>query len=512
MGYGHSSTCGHEAIVSRIDRRRRVKTTGIKTNMNQLSRLVTAAMLFVIGGAAITAVQAQKAPHTQKLNQEFHKVAKDVSPAVVHITTVREVRRSRRPFGGGSGRQHPFFGDEFFERFFDTPRRRDSPEKYRKKGMGSGVIVDAENGYVLTNYHVVRKTKKVKVKLGEHRDYEADIVGTDSATDLAVLQIDADDLPEAKLAGGDNIKVGHHVLAIGNPFGLDRTITSGIISATGRENIGIAEYESFIQTDAAINPGNSGGPLVNMEGEIIGISTAIFSRSGGHMGIGFAVPADMVKSVMNELIEHGKVTRGWLGVRIQEFTPEIAKALQADVEEGVLIADVISDTPAEEAGLKRGDLIIKFNGEDVSGVSALRRKVADVDPETEVPITVVRDGGEKRLKVEIAKRPKKEGQAESEESEWELGIEVENLTDELRQRYGIQLEKGVLITSVGRGSPAANAGVRPGMVILEVNRKRVHNVEDFKNTLDQIPPSQKLLLLVSHRGSTSYVLVEPLEE
>ncbi len=447
-----------------------------------------------------------------RLSEQFQQVAKKVSPAVVHITTVREVEG---PSSGRFGRMpeeelRRFFGEEFFERFFDNPQR-----KRERKGLGSGVIVDGGKGYVLTNNHVVANASEIKVKLGEGSQYDAEIVGGDPETDLAVLQIKADkEFPEARLGDSAEMKVGHHILAIGNPFGLDRTITSGIISAKGRSNVGIAEYEDFIQTDAAINPGNSGGPLVNMDGEVIGISTAIFSRTGGSMGIGFAVPVNMAESVMQELIEKGDVTRGWLGVSIQPLTPQIARALETDTSHGALVGDVIEDTPADKAGFKRGDLIIALDGEKIEGVKDLRRNVADLNPGDKATFTVVRNGKKKSIKVKIGKRPEKGETVPTLKPEqgWQLGVQVKELTNELRRRLNVRVKEGVVVVDVKPGSTAADAGIRPGMVIVEINKKPVKNVEEFRRILSDIHQGKNLLLLVSFKGTTQYVLVKPPEK
>ena len=445
------------------------------------------------------AVHAALAPHATALGKEFEKIAARVSPAVVSITTVRVVES-----GGGLGPLERFFGQQLPEGFgFNAPERQ-----FRRRGLGSGVIVSAD-GYILTNSHVVAEAEKLTVTLQDERQFEAEVVGTDPPTDLAVLKIENEDLPTAALGDSEQLATGAFVIAIGSPFGLAHTVTIGNVSAKGRANVGIAEYEDFIQTDAAINPGNSGGPLVNMQGQVVGINTAIFSRTGGSLGIGFAVPSTMAEYVMQAIREKGHVTRGWLGVSIQDVTPQLAEALGIEREHGALVADVLPDTPAAEAGIKRGDIIYKLNGDKVEDTRDLRREVAAVAPGTKVTVTVARDGEEKQLDVSVGERPSRE-QAQPEVQK-KLGISVRKLTDTLRRRLNIEAEEGVVVEAVAPNSQAYSKGIRPGMVIREVNREPVNSVKEFRQAVQRSMEKGKVLFLVSAQGRTSYVVI-PLQK
>src|SRR2546426_1736936 len=333
-------------------------------------------------------------------DHNFVEVAKAVTPAVVNISTTRLTRlpegHSFGPFDDPFFRR--FFGDEFFRRRFEAPQDR------RERSLGSGVIADPR-GHIITNNHVVSKADEIRVLLSDKRELKAKVVGTDPKTDIAVIQVEAKDLPTIPWADSDKLQVGEYVLAIGNPFGLNQTVTMGIISAVGRANVGIAEYEDFIQTDAAINPGNSGGALVNARGELIGINTAIFSQSGGYMGIGFAVPSNMVRSVMDQLIKGGKVVRGYLGVSIQELNQELAKQFGATETRGVLITDVLGDSPAKRGKLERGDVIIEYDGHAVLNPTQFRNLVAQTPVGKKVHIKVLRNGKERDQEVLVAEQP-----------------------------------------------------------------------------------------------------------
>jgi len=355
----------------------------------------------------------------------------------------------------------------------------------------------------------VEKADELKVKLADRREFDAKVVGTDPDTDIAVLKIDGTDFPTAELGDSDSIKVGHFILAIGNPFGLDRTVSVGIISAKGRSGVGISEYEDFIQTDAAINMGNSGGPIIDMDGKVIGISTAILSSSGGSVGIGFAVPVNMAKSVMDAIIKEGHVTRGYLGVSIQDLTPDLAGALNLKQTTGALVTEVLKDTPAGKAGIEREDLITAINGKEVNGALQLRNMVASDSPGTDVTLTVIRNGSEKSIKVTVGKRPVETEVAQAKTGR-ELGFEITNLTDDIRQQYDIEEDHGVLVTTVDPASHAHENGLRPGAVIIEVNRRPVENVEEFERQV-AAATGKNLLLLVKYQGGTRYIVV-PAEE
>ena len=454
--------------------------------------------------AAVSAEDEEAIGLALKLSKAFAAVAKKAGPAVVFVQVEKVVVRrgpAFEPFPFGS--PFDFFGDEFFERFFG----RRFPRKYRQMGAGSGFII-SKDGYIITNNHVVADADKVKVKLADGREFNAKIVGTDPASDVAVLKIDADNLPVLPLGDSDKIEVGEWVLAIGNPFGLTQTVTVGVISAKGRSGVGITDYEDFIQTDAAINPGNSGGPLVNLRGEAIGMNTAIFTRSGGYMGIGFAIPINMVKIITEQLIKTGKVTRGWLGVVIQELNEDLAKSFGLEKPEGALVTEVAENSPAEKAGLKPGDIIVEYNGKPVKNVAELRTMVALTPPGTKVKLVVVRKGKRKTLEVTIGNQPQSlallTGQDEFLKK---LGLEVQPLTPELAEQFGYGVKEGVIITGVAPGSPAAMAGLRPGMLVEEVNHQKVRTLKDFARALAQSKKTGRVLFLVRDREFRRYVAI-----
>lgn len=406
--------------------------------------------------------------------------------------------------------QNPLFNDPMLRRFFGFP---EMPEQRRATSLGSGVVVNTD-GTILTNYHVVAKADEIRVLFTDGRELDAKIVGSDPKSDLAVIKLteEAPNLKPIAFGDSDRMRLGDVVLAIGNPFGLSHTVTMGIVSATGRANVGIAAYEDFIQTDAAINPGNSGGALVNMEGELIGINTAIVSRTGGYMGIGFAVPTNMARPIMESLIEYGEVRRGWLGVVIQEIDQELASAMNLSISKGVLISDVMEGSPAHEAGLKRGDVIVEFDERKIESVGELRNAVAANQPGSEVTVTILRDGQRKQIDVKLGELPEDMGEIkpaapEGEGSFESSGLSVGPLDPMSRQRFSIPdgIEEGVVITAVRPGTFAAQAGLRPGDVILETNRKQIGSVEDFRKAYARA--DRKVLLLVWRQGNTFFVVL-----
>ncbi len=445
-------------------------------------------------------------------NETFIAVAKASRASVVNISSTRKVERQQQ------GNDNPFFNDPFFRRFFgeEFERRfrqqpRDRPER-RQGGMGSGVIV-SDDGYIVTNNHVVEHADEIEVLLGDKRKYKAELVGTDPKTDLAVIKIEASQLPVLPWADSGNLQVGEMVMAVGNPFGLNQTVTLGIISAVGRANMGIVDYEDFIQTDAAINPGNSGGALVNLRGELIGINTAIFSRSGGYMGIGFAIPSNMVKNVMNSLRTHGKVVRGWLGVNIQEITHDLAKQFEAKNNKGALVSDVVNGSPAEKAKFQRGDIITHYNGTTVKDPTHLRTLVSSTPPGTKVIFTVFRDKQKKDLSVLIEEMPQDLASAVSGESDSTTGnhalagVTVETLSS--NGGGNPNNVSGVQVTNVQRGSPAEAAGLQPGDIIREVNRKPVKTVNQFEKVTSQLESNQAVLILLTRGRSTIFLSINP---
>lgn len=442
----------------------------------------------------------------------FVAVSQKVTPSVVHISISKKVKM-------GSQEQDPFqdfFGDEFFRRFFrdrmPSPKDRDGKEReYRQQGMGSGVIINSQ-GYILSNNHVVRDADKVVVKLDDKREFEAKVVGGDEKTDIAVLKIEGSGFPYADLGDSDNIAVGQWVLAIGNPFGLSQTVTAGIISAKGRSHVGIADYEDFIQTDAAINPGNSGGPLVNLRGQVIGINTAIVSRSGGYQGIGFAIPVNMAKSVMDQIISKGKVVRGWLGVQIQEITQDLARSFNLKNVEGALVTDVAKGSPAEKGGMKQGDIILSYNGIPIRNSSHLRNMVAATTIGQTVPMEISRDGVAMTLQILIGDLSKANWEGisglEGEEKSGiaELGMELKELTPELAQKYGYRADSfGLLIVSISQESPLASYGLKTGDLIVSINRIAIRTIADFKKALDR--DNNRILLLVYTKNGHRYLAI-----
>jgi len=437
--------------------------------------------------------------------KSFADLVARVQNTVVNISTTHVVKT--RPFMPPFGPHSPFkdfFGDQFddfFQKFFGGIPQGE----IKTKSLGSGVIIDKRKGYILTNNHVVAKADKIKVRLTNHKIYDAKIVGRDPKTDIALIQIkNAKHLPEeAKLGDSDAIRVGDWVIAIGNPFGLGHTVTAGIISAKGRI-IGAGPYDDFLQTDAAINPGNSGGPLFNMKGEVIGINTAIVAHG---QGIGFAIPSNMAKAIVEQLIKTGRVIRGWLGVMIQEITPELADSIGYKGNKGALVADVLDRGPAKRAGIKRGDIILKFDNKVIPDAHTLSRVVSSTPPGKKVNIVIWRDGKEKTIEVKIGTMPAK-GVEELGSTETNWGFEVQKLTPELAEEFGwSKTEKGLIVTEVEQGSPASVAGLRKGDLIKEVNRKPVANLRQYKKALKK-GKKNKLLLLVKRGKYTFYLLLQ----
>lgn len=437
-------------------------------------------------------------------NETFIAVSKMARASVVNISSSRKVKND------GEAPTSPF-DDPFFRRFFgDEPEKKfRQPKERQEQGLGSGVIVSSD-GYIVTNNHVVEKADDIKVLLNDKRSFKGKVIGTDPKTDVAVIKIDAKDLPAFVMADSSQLQVGELVLAVGNPFGLNQTVTMGIVSAVGRAHMGIVDYEDFIQTDAAINPGNSGGALVNLKGELVGINTAIFSRSGGNMGIGFAIPSNMARIVMTSLIQHGKVVRGWLGVSIQDLTPELAKEFGTTDTQGALVADVLEDSPAAKAKLQRGDVIVAYKGTAVRDPSHLRSMVAETPPDTTVTVTVLREKDRKEIKMVIAELPKeiaKAGQSAPDSAKGEnalAGVTVEEQKDRSARGKG-----GVVVTDVEAESSAERAGVRVGDVILELNRKPVRSVADFDKLAGQLGAKTPALLLITRGTATVFISVTP---
>ena len=437
-----------------------------------------------------------------KFSEYLSEVSEAVKPSVVNISTTTTITMRRNPFGD-------FFDDPFFRRFFGEQfSHQDKKKKYKSSALGSGVIV-TEDGYILTNNHVIKDADDIKVILYDKREFKGKVVGTDPKSDLAVVKIDAKGLPAIKIGNSDELKAGKMVIAIGNPFALSHTITMGIVSAVGRSNVGIADYENFIQTDAAINPGNSGGALVNTDGELIGINTAIFSRSGGYMGIGFAIPSSMAKSVMDSIIKHGKVIRGWLGVSIQDMTPDLAEKFGIKEEIGALVTDVVDDSPAAKAGFKRGDLITEYDGKQVEDPGVLRNMVAGTLPDKKVKVKIIREGKEKTLVVTIGRLSEAVTASQSEYGNAMRGVQVQDINPEIRMSLDIPKKvEGVVVTNVDMESPAARV-LKQNDVIQEINKKAIRTTSDYEKVVSKIGPDDSVLILVYRAGGHIYITIKP---
>ncbi len=489
--------------------------------------LVSLAACLVIGGAVAWMISSSghtvfgaASPVTLRIagnaavgpanfSEGFSAVVEPLLPAVVNISTSKMVKSSQN--------DSPFFNDPFFRQFFGNQfgQGQQEPSEQREHSLGSGVIVNPD-GYILTNNHVVDGASDVQVTLNDKRNFKAKIVGTDARTDLAVLKIPVSNLSSVTLGDSTKAKVGDICLAIGDPFGIGETVTMGIVSAKGRRDLrieGPEGYEDFIQTDASINPGNSGGALVNTRGELIGINTAIISNGGGgNQGIGFAIPVNMAREIMEQILKTGKVSRGYLGIMIQEVTPDLQKAFNLPTAEGALVGDVTPDSPGAKAGLQKGDVIVALNGQPVSDFTDLRLRIAQSAPGTVVHMTVLRNGQKQEITATLAEFPEKTQTAENQQpgqsSEME-GVQVENLTPDMAQQLNVPAgTHGVVITNVDPNSTAAESGLQRGDIIQEVNRKPVANVEQFRAAL-RTAGSQPLLLLVNRQGVTSYAVISP---
>ena len=434
-----------------------------------------------------------------KTGKAMAEVTAAVRPAIVNISTTRTVKVS-----GGS---NPFLDDPFFRRFFeDKFGPQNQPKEHKSAGLGSGVIVSSD-GYIITNYHVVKEADEIKVLLSDKREFKGKVIGSDPKTEISIVKIEATNLPTVAWGNSDLLQVGEVVLAVGSPYGLNQTVTMGIVSALGRANVGIADYEDFIQTDAAINPGNSGGALVNVRGELVGINTAIFSTSGGYQGTGFAIPSNMVKSVMDSLLKTGKVVRGWFGVSIQQITPELAKQFKLKDENGALVGDVVENGPAEKAGLKRGDVIIEYDGKKINEPYVLRNMVANTPPNEEHKITILRDSKVLQLTVKIGELPADmQEQVVSGEYQNALkGVSVQDMTPELAKKLRIPDRiKGVIISDIDEES-IANGILTQGDVIQEINRKKVADTKAYQEVASKIKAEEDVLLLVFRNGTSLFI-------
>jgi serine protease Do len=440
----------------------------------------------------------------------FTELAKKLTPITVNISTTKTVKARRGfrhpqiPFGEDDPNRD-FFGDDFFKRFFgDTPQK-----DFKQQSLGSGFIIDRE-GYILTNNHVVAEADEIKVKLSSEKDFDAKIIGRDEKTDIALIKMTKPpaDLPAATLGDSDTLEVGEWVMAIGNPFGLQETVTVGVVSAKWRK-IGAGPYDDFIQTDASINPGNSGGPLFNLRGDVVGMNTAIFSPSGGNIGIGFAIPINSAKKIIGQLKEKGKVTRGWLGVVVQEVTPELAKSFGITEGKGALVADAEKDGPGDKAGIKQGDVIVEFDGKEVKKMAELPTLVAETPVGKTVKLEVIRDGNKKNFSVTIGELKEKAAASAAKEEESNLGLNVEELTPEIARRYSLSEQDGILITQVEPGSPGDEAGMKRGDIIKEINRKPVKTISQYLKALEKKKTGESILFLVKRGRNSLWIAVKP---
>jgi len=528
--FGHVRQPNRESQTYRKPRNKRqvMESQFMRTPTNLFKSVplaVTTAALLIAGAtAAVTGksdareeskpaaarVELDERPVTRdvKLGTSFAPIVKKVAPSVVKVTTSMKAKQTSMP-------EMPGFDNPFFRRFFGdesdgrNPRRRYSPP--RQHGLGSGVIV-TKDGYILTNNHVVDEADEVKVVLQDGREFTGKVVGKDPKTDIAVLKIEAKDLPHLEMADSDKIEVGDFVLAVGNPFGIGQTVTMGMVSATGRATLCL-DYEDFIQTDAAINPGNSGGALVDTEGRLIGINTAILSRSGGNQGIGFAIPTALARDVMESLIREGHVTRGYLGVMIQDVTPAISRQFDLKDQKGALIGDVVPKGPAEKAGLKSGDVILELDGKPVRDSRNLKLQVARVKPGESVSVKLLRDGSAKTINVKVDELPgpdklAKRDSDRGDNEEALKGVAVSDLNNQLRRQFNVPGDvRGAVVTDVEEDSAASEAGLKPGDVILEINRKAVQSAEDAVR-LTEDPKEKTTLLRIWSNGNRRYLVVD----
>ena len=428
----------------------------------------------------------------------FADLVEKLQPSVVNISTTNVIKQ-RSPFQRGPGAPNDPF-NEFFEKFFGG---QGSPGKeFKRQGLGSGFIM-TEDGYVVTNNHVIDRAEDIDVILQNGDKYEAKVVGKDPKTDLAVLKFEPDQKVQAVQFGdSENLRIGDWVIAIGNPFGLGYTVTAGIVSAKGR-SLGLGAYDDFIQTDASLNPGNSGGPLFNLKGEVVGVNTAIVARG---QGIGFAIPIDLAEFVIDQLKSDGKVVRGWLGIYVQKITPEIASSFDLKEDEGALVSDLAPDGPAEKAGIKRGDVIVEFDGKKVKDISDITSYSAETAPGTEVEVKVIEDGKPKTLKITLGDFPDQKTKAETEVSE-NLGIRVKQLTPQIAERFNLAQNEGVIISDLQQGSAASNAGLKIGDIILEIDKSPIKTLTNYSDALKDIKPGDTALFLVKRGTNTIYAAV-----
>lgn len=481
-----------------------------KNNKVTIKCSVIAVILFVTFSIANVTFADEGYKSAKELSSAFATAAERAMPAVVSIKVEKTIDTARI-YQGDQQLNIPFDNDLFRQFFGGQIPQLQTPRKYKEEGQGSGFII-SRDGYILTNNHVVGDADKITVELQDGRKFtNAKVIGTDPGTEVALIKIDGDDFPVLPMGNSENNKIGDWVIAIGNPFGLSETVTVGVISAVGRKQVGIASYENFIQTDAAINPGNSGGPLINLDGKVIGINTAIYSGSGGYMGIGFAIPIDMARNIEQQLRENGKVIRGYMGIACQDVTPEMAEILGLKNSRGIIVATVEKNSPADKGGLTNQDVILELNGNKVDSYDTFRNDIANIKPDSKVKLTISRDGKTQNLTVKLAERPT-DGVAkvfpnEQPISKNALGIEVQNVTNDIARQLGYKPGEGVVITTVYPDSPASEAGLEAGDLILSVNRQNVNSDNEFETAINNAK-GDKVILRVKDENSTQFVVVQ----
>jgi serine protease Do len=472
--------------------------------MSFCKRSIGVVLILACLSCSAIAAEDQGIDTLKKTSKAFSGIAKKVTPAVVAV-------KVEKTMTSNSEMSNSPFDDEFFRRFFGpqfSPRGQ-QPRSEKREGQGSGFIISAD-GYILTNNHVVADVDKITVVLKDGRKLEAKVIGTDDKSEVALIKVEAKDLPIVELGDSDELEVGEWVIAIGNPFGLSETVTVGIVSAKGRQ-IGITDggYEDFIQTDAAINPGNSGGPLLNIDGKVIGINTAIISQSGGYMGVGLAIPINMAKLIKDQLMTSGKVERGYIGVTMnpEGLTQELAESFGLDKNVGVLVTEVEPESPAAKAGLKQGDVILKMNGKEVRSNESLRNTISLMAPGTKIDLVVFRDGKERDIKVEVGSLSKSKFGMEMSDVGKKLGLSVVPINSDAARQMNVKGEQGLVVAEVKSNSPAEEVGLEPGMVILSVNRVYVNTVAEFNKALEGSAKTKKAVLLVKTGRFSQYVVL-----
>jgi serine protease Do len=504
------------ALIGGAVMNRQIERENIKRKRFRAAAWIAVVALLLVGAgvgwmeapsASPQQTKSQSRVLADQLSDLFASAADEVGPSVVPIFAEQKVETGN--FVGPNDDLRRFFGDDFFRRFFGTPQGAERTVR----SMGSGVIVSSD-GYILTNNHVVSGANKLTVVMEDGKKYSANVVGTDPHTDVAVIKIDAKNLPAAKLGDSDDVKVGQWVIAVGNPFQLLHSVTAGIISAKGRSSIGLTDYEDFMQTDASINPGNSGGALADLDGNVIGINTAISSPSGASAGVGFAIPIKMASHIMDELIKNGKVERGFLALLPQDVNDNLAKAMNLKSTEGALVGDVTPGGPADKAGLERGDVIIEFQGKKVKNSTDLRNQVAATPPDTTVTVGVLRDGKEIDMHVKLDERPDTNPKtnngrrAEEPKMNEKLGLQVQELTPDIAQQLGYKNAHGVVVSNVSPGTAAGDAGLARGDLIEEVNHSVVDSISDLNHQLSKMNSGDTALLLVRRGQNTFFAAIK----